>query len=56
MRRLLVCGCMVVEGVGNLHFIKATMDQYSYINIINQNSENIALGRDYIFQQNNDPK
>lgn len=57
---VLVWGCMAASGVGNLHLIKGTMDQYVYIDILKQHLrpsvEKLGIERDYWFQQDNDPK
>lgn len=57
---VMVWGCMSSSGVGNLVFIEGTMDQYVYLNILKENLkksvENLNLGVDFYFQQDNDPK
>lgn len=57
---VMVWGCMAANGVGILEFINGIMDQYVYIDVLKRNLgpsvAKLGLGRDYIFQQDNDPK
>lgn len=57
---VMVWGCMSASGVGNLVIVEDTMDQYKYIEILKNNlqasANKMGLGRNYIFQQDNDPK
>lgn len=57
---VMVWGCMCAKGVGKLAFITSTMDHKLYIDILKENlkpsTDNLGLGSEYIFQQNNDPK
>lgn len=57
---VMVWGCMSAKGVGKLTFIESTMDQYGYLNILKENlkqsAQQLNLGQDYWFQQDNDPK
>lgn len=56
---VMVWGCVSSSGVGNIAFIEDTMDRFQYINIISNNlkqsANNLGL-KDFIFQQDNDPK
>lgn len=51
---------MAANGVGTIEFIYGIMDQYVYIYVLRRNLsrsvEKLDLGRNYIFQQDNDPK
>ncbi|GFU84723.1 transposable element Tc1 transposase [Trichonephila clavipes] len=57
---VMVWGCMASNGVGNLVFIDGIMDHNPCIDILNNNLEESAkklgLDRNFIFQQDNDPK
>ncbi len=57
---VMVWGSMSASGVGNLQIIEGVMDQFVYINILKNNLQTtvdkLGLGRNYIFQQDNDPK
>lgn len=57
---VMVWGCMCTKGVGRLVFITSTMDHKMYIDILKENLkpsiENLGLGPEYFFQQDNDPK
>lgn len=57
---VMVWGCMVASGVGNLVFIESTMNKFDYLNILKANVvpsiEKLGLSRNWIFQQDNDPK
>lgn len=57
---VLVWGCMSGAGVGNLVFIEGIMDKWKYLTILKENlkqsAEKLGLGRDWVFQQDNDPK
>lgn len=57
---VMVWGCMAASGVGKLHFIECTMDRWVYLDVLKTNlRESVtALGieKDFIFQQDNDPK
>lgn len=56
----MIWGCMASNGVGRMEFIESTMDKYAYLNILKRNlkqsAEELGLGSDYYFQQDNDPK
>lgn len=56
----MVWGCMAASGVGELVFIDDKMDKYCYKNILQNNlqksADNLGIGGDYYFQQDNDPK
>ena len=58
--KVMVWGCMSASGVGDLVVVKDTMDQYKYIEILKNHlqvsANKMGLGRNYIFQQDNDPK
>jgi transposase len=55
-----VWGCMSSNGTGNLVFIDDTMDRFLYVDILKNNLKQsvkkLKLGRNFIFQQDNDPK
>lgn len=57
---IMVWGCFAWAGVGNLVRINGIMTADAYIDIINENlRESVAIsgvGKDFIFQQDNDPK
>lgn len=57
---VMVWGCFSAAGVGNLHFIDGIMTAKGYINILKKNlkqsAEKMGISRDFIFQQDNDPK
>lgn len=56
----MIWGCTASNDVGRLEFIEATMNKYAYLNILKRNLKQSAkefdLGREYYFQQDNDPK
>ena len=56
----MVWGCMAASGVRELVFIDDKMDKYCYKNILQNNlqksADNLGIGGDYYFQQDNDPK
>lgn len=57
---VMVWGCMAAEGVGKLVFIDTIMDQFGYLSILKNNlkesAQQLGLGDDFWFQQDNDPK
>ncbi|GFT64804.1 transposable element Tcb2 transposase [Trichonephila clavipes] len=57
---IMVWGCMVATGVGNLVIIDGIMNQYSYLNILknnlSQSTSKLGLDGSFTFQQDNDPK
>lgn len=57
---VMVWGCFSSAGPGNMEFVETTMNQHIYQDILNGNVKSsaakLALGRRYIFQQDNDPK
>ncbi|MCG8431896.1 MAG: transposase [Candidatus Omnitrophica bacterium] len=56
---VLVWGCMAASGVGNMQFIDGIMDAEYYEEILSTEmipSARKLLGRQYIFQHDNDPK
>lgn len=57
---IMVWGCMSWKGVGQLEFIDDKMNADLYINILKKNlkasARKFRLGRNFIFQQDNDPK
>lgn len=57
---VMVWGCMAASGVGKLQFIDGIMDRWVYLNILKNNLKEsaaaLSIGRDFIFQQDNDPK
>ncbi|GFT96945.1 transposable element Tc1 transposase [Trichonephila clavipes] len=57
---IMVWGCMAATGVGNLVIIDGIMNQYSYLNILNNNlsqsASKLGLNGSFTFQQDNDPK
>lgn len=57
---VMVWGCMAANGVGRLTFIDSTLDHMGYINILKENlkqsAQDLNLGDDFWFQQDNDPK
>ncbi|CAK9827571.1 Transposable element Tcb2 transposase [Anthophora retusa] len=57
---VMVWGCMSSSGVGELVFIDNIMDKYVYLDILKNNVrksvEKLNLGRQFVFQQDNDPK
>lgn len=57
---MLVWGCMVASGVGNLAFIEGKMTAYIYIDILRSNlkssARKVVLEESFIFQHDNDPK
>lgn len=57
---LMVWGCMSSKGVGKLVFIEGIMDKIYYKRILSENlaesAEILGLSKDFIFQQDNDPK
>lgn len=57
---VMVWGCMAASGVGKLVFIDGIMDKTQYLNILKKNLQDsvdqLGLGSDYRFYQDNDPK
>ncbi|GFW50534.1 transposable element Tcb1 transposase [Trichonephila clavipes] len=57
---VMVWGCMAANGVGRLTFIDSTLNHMGYINILKENlkqgEQDLNLGDDFWFQQDNDPK
>ncbi|GFW40569.1 transposable element Tc1 transposase [Trichonephila clavipes] len=57
---VMVWGCMAANGVGRLNFIDSTLNHMGYINILKENlkqgEQDLNLGDDFWFQQDNDPK
>ncbi|GFX82105.1 transposable element Tc1 transposase [Trichonephila clavipes] len=57
---VMVRGCMAMSGVGKLVFIDEIMHKMAYLNILQNNlkesADNLGLGSNFIFQQDNDPK
>ena len=57
---VMLWGCMVTSGMGELVFIDDKMDKYCYKSILQNNlqksADNLGIGGDYYFQQDNDPK
>ncbi|GFT59203.1 transposable element Tcb1 transposase [Trichonephila clavipes] len=57
---VMVWGCMAANGVGRLTFIDSTLNHMVYINILKENlkqgEQDLNLGDDFWFQQDNDPK
>ena len=57
---ILIWGCMSANGTGNFHCIDGNLDQLGYNNIlkanVKQSAAKLGLGRNFIFQQDNDPK
>ncbi|GFU76004.1 transposable element Tc1 transposase [Trichonephila clavipes] len=57
---VMVWGCMATSGVGKLVFIDGIMHNIAYLNILQNNlkesADNLGLGSNFIFQQDNDPK
>ncbi|GFX84302.1 transposable element Tcb1 transposase [Trichonephila clavipes] len=57
---VMVWGCMAANGVGCLTFIDSTLNNMGYINILKENlkqgEQDLNLGDDFWFQQDNDPK
>lgn len=57
---MVLWGCMVANGVGNLVEIKGIMDKFAYLRVLQDNSKTSAqkfgLGSNFVFQQDNDPK
>lgn len=57
---IVVWGGMSATGVERFTFIESIMDQYGYLNIFKQNlqqsAQQLNLGQDFWFQQDNDPK
>jgi transposase len=56
----MIWGCFAASGTGKYEFIDTTMDQYVYQGIISRNvkesARNLSLGRQFVFQQDQDPK
>ena len=57
---IMVWGCRVRSGVGNLVFMESTMKKEDYFSILQQNVtprvEKLGLGGNWMFQQDNEPK
>ncbi|GFS71123.1 transposable element Tc1 transposase [Trichonephila clavipes] len=57
---VMVWGCMAANGVGRLTFIDSTFNHMGCINILKENlkqsAQDLNLGDDFWFQQDNDPK
>ncbi|GFV47694.1 transposable element Tc1 transposase [Trichonephila clavipes] len=57
---VMVWECMAAPGVGKLVFIDGIMHKIAYLNILQNNlkesADNLGLGSNFIFQQDNDPK
>ena len=57
---VMIWGCMASSGVGSFEFINGTMTQYTYLDIVKQNiklsAKKLGLNRQFIFQEDNDPK
>ncbi|GFW63563.1 transposable element Tc1 transposase [Trichonephila clavipes] len=57
---VMVWGCMAMSGMGKLVFIDGIMHKMAYLNILQNNlkesADNLRLGSNFIFQQDNDPK
>ena len=57
---VMVWGCMVASGVGNLEFIEGKMNYVDYINILKkhlkQSAIKMGLENRYLYYQDNDPK
>ncbi|GFX88982.1 transposable element Tc1 transposase [Trichonephila clavipes] len=57
---VMVLGCMATSGVGKLVFIDGIMHKMAYLNILQNNlkesADNLGLGSNFIFKQDNDPK
>ncbi|GFV88481.1 transposable element Tcb1 transposase [Trichonephila clavipes] len=57
---VMVWGCMATSGVGKLVFIDGIMHKMAYLNILQNNlkesADNLGLGSNFVFQQDNDPK
>lgn len=57
---IMLWGCMSSKGVGRLVEIKETMTGAKYVQILQENlfdsAVEMGLGRDFVFQQDNDPK
>ena len=53
-------GCMSASGVGNLVEITGTMTAAKYVQLLQDNlwvsAQNLGLGTNFVFQQDNDPK
>ncbi|GBL84214.1 Transposable element Tc1 transposase [Araneus ventricosus] len=53
-------GCMSASGLGNLVVIDGIMNNALYLNILRDNlkisAENLGIGNNYVFYQDNDPK
>jgi hypothetical protein len=53
----MIWGCMAANGLGNLHFIDGTVDQYKYLDILKSNLkesvQKLGLSDNYWFQQDN---
>jgi len=56
----MVWGCFSRKGVGNLVHIPTTMDKHVYLDILQKNlkasARSLGLSRNFVFQQDNDPK
>lgn len=59
-RQPMIWGCISSNGVGRLEFIETIMDKYAYLNVLKRNLkqsvDELGLGREYYFQQDNNPK
>lgn len=59
-KKIMVWGCFCTSGVGNLYWIRDTLDAKSYLNILNtqllSSIYRLFPDRNVIFQQDNDPK
>ncbi|GFW16847.1 transposable element Tc1 transposase [Trichonephila clavipes] len=57
---VMVWGCMATSGLGKLVFIDGIIHKMAYLNILQNNlkesADNLGLGSNFIFQQDNDPK
>jgi len=58
--KVMVWGSMATNGTGNMQFIDVTMDQQYYQELVSANvkesARKLGLGRNFTFQQDNDPK
>ena len=59
-RSVMVWGCFSRSGVDNLYFLDRNMDMQYYVDIFDQNliqsAKHLHLGRQFTFQNDNDPK
>ncbi|GFW54741.1 transposable element Tc1 transposase [Trichonephila clavipes] len=57
---VMIWGCMVANSVCRLTFIDSSLNHMGYINILKENlkqsAQDLNLGDDFWFQQDNDPK